>query len=166
LFYYVYLVAEPIGPPLATEKCPNNLASTCNLQCINNNYALDETGCPICACASDQLIKRIGKPPNSCRLMKCQADCGDAGYKLDENGCRTCECLSKKTSNVECSDLMCRMYCAYGFRRDESGCEICQCNDSPQPCPALNCAETCLNGYKTDYSGKMIIIIKKYFIWF
>lgn len=154
LFYYIYLVAEPIGPPPPTEKCPNNLATTCNLQCVNSNYALDETGCPICACASNQSIQRIGKPPNKCPLMKCRDNCGDAGYKSDKNGCRTCECASK-TSTIECSDLMCRMHCGFGFSRDENGCEICRCNDSPQPCPQLNCVKTCLNGYKTDYSGKI-----------
>lgn len=147
---------------MATEKCSNNIASTCNLQCVNNNYALDETGCPICACASDQSIKRIGKPPIGCPLRKCRANCGQTGYKLDENGCQTCECISKQENPNECSDLMCRMFCTYGYHRDENGCEICQCNDSPQPCPQLNCAKTCSNGYKTDYSGKIYIFFLVY----
>jgi len=124
-FLYLFLVSEPIGPPSPTEKCPDNLATICNLQCANDNYALDNKGCPICACASDQSIKRIGRPPT-------------------------------KSTGVECSPVKCRMFCAYGFNRDENGCEICKCNDSPQPCPQLNCANTCLNGYRKDSSGKMI----------
>jgi hypothetical protein len=163
LFYYVYLVPESVGSPSSPGKCPNKLATTCNLQCVNDNYALDDQGCPICACASDQSIKRIGKPLTGCPLLKCRTDCGDAGYKSNENGCQTCECASTKPSVVECSNVRCRMYCVHGFRRDENGCEICKCNDSPQPCPELNCANTCSNGYRQDYSGK---IIKTYFFYY
>jgi hypothetical protein len=93
-------------------------------------------------------------PPNNCPLLKCRSNCGDAGYKSDENGCRTCECAAKP--RVQCSRVMCRMFCVNGFRRDENGCEICKCNDSPQPCPQLNCENICLNGYRKDYSGKII----------
>jgi len=146
------IVAEPVGPPSATKKCPNNLATTCNLQCVDGNYALDEEGCPTCVCAADQSVKRIGRPPKSCPLVKCRVNCGDAGYKIDENGCQTCECLPK-SAVVECPPAMCRMYCVHGFRRDENGCEICQCNDSPQPCPALSCPKICSKGYRKDYSG-------------
>ncbi len=153
-FYYIYLVPESVGPPAPTEKCPLNLGTTCNLQCENNNYELDEKGCAKCACASEQSIKRIGRPPNDCPLLKCQANCGSAGYKTDENGCGTCECAAK-SSAVECSRVMCRMFCVHGFRRDGNGCEVCKCNDSPQPCPELNCGNTCLNGYRKDYSGNL-----------
>jgi hypothetical protein len=138
------IVSEPVGPPSAKEKCPNGLATACNLQCKDDNYALDAKGCPKCACASEKL------PSKTCPLYKCRDDCGKAGYKIDKNGCRTCECAKL---NTECSGPMCRMYCVHGFRRDEKGCEICQCNDSPQPCPQLNCANACLNGYEKDYSG-------------
>ena len=113
----------------------------------------DENGCPTCACATNQSSKRTGRP-NKCPLMKCRADCGSDGYKVDENGCRTCECASK-SGKVECSRVMCRMFCTHGFRRDENGCEICKCNDSPQPCPKLKCSTKCPNGYQKDYSGKM-----------
>ena len=154
LFDYFCLVSEPVGPPLPTGKCPNNLPTTCNLQCVNGNYVLDENGCPTCACVSDQAIKRIDRPANSCPLLKCRATCGSAGYKTDEKGCRTCEC-ALKSSTIECPRSMCRMYCVNGFRRNENGCEICKCNDSPQPCPELNCANKCLNSYRKDYSGKM-----------
>lgn len=121
---------------------------------------LDENGCPTCACASDQSIKPIGRSPNDCPLMKCRANCGSAGYKINEKGCRTCECASK-SSKVECSQTMCRMFCDHGFRRDENGCEICKCNESPQSCPELNCGNACLTGYRKDYSGKMTEARKK-----
>jgi hypothetical protein len=156
LFYYVYLVSGPVGPLSPTQKCPNNLATTCKLQCANDNYALDDKGCPKCACASDQSINPIGQPPKDCPLLKCVANCGDAGYKFDENGCQTCTCAPRKTPVVECPGVKCRMYCVNGFRRDENGCEICKCNSSPQPCPKLNCENTCSNGYRKDYSGKKI----------
>ena len=115
---------------------------------------LDENGCPTCACAPDQSIEGIGRPPSNCPLLKCRANCGSAGYQVNENGCRTCQC-APKSSKAACSQVMCRMFCAHGFRRDENGCEICKCNDSPQSCPELNCANACLNGYRKDYSGKM-----------
>ncbi|UJR36259.1 hypothetical protein I4U23_028989 [Adineta vaga] len=152
-------VSELDEPPSPTKECPTNLATTCNLRCTNGNYLLDTKGCPTCACTSEASIKRIGRPPINCPLVKCTEDCGDRGYKLNANGCRTCECSSVDSKGiaskprVECSDLMCRMHCVHGFRRDENECELCQCNDSPQPCPKLNCQNTCSNGYRKDYSG-------------
>ncbi|CAF1267530.1 unnamed protein product [Rotaria sordida] len=132
--------------PSFNSGCPNNLAATCNLQCPNGNYLLDENGCPTCACASNE-----GKQLISCPEIKCRANCGDTGYQLDENGCQTCKCLIKE--NVQCSGVMCRMFCQYGFKRDENGCEYCVCNESPQACPLLKCVKSCKNGYRKDYSG-------------
>ncbi|CAF1039399.1 unnamed protein product [Rotaria sordida] len=143
----VYSESYPIiDVPSFNSGCPNNLAATCNLQCPNGNYLLDENGCPTCACASNE-----GKQLISCPEIKCRANCGDTGYQLDENGCQTCKCLIKE--NVQCSGVMCRMFCQYGFKRDENGCEYCVCNESPQACPLLKCVKSCKNGYRKDYSG-------------
>jgi hypothetical protein len=153
------LVPELAGPPSPTEQCPDNLATTCNLQCANGNFVLDTKGCPTCACSTDSPPQRIGKVPMECPLLKCRANCGDAGYESDENGCRTCKCATTSDKDtvpkprVECSRLMCRMYCVNGFARNENGCEICKCNTSPQACPEVNCDKTCSNGYQKDYSG-------------
>ncbi|CAF1422311.1 unnamed protein product [Adineta steineri] len=144
-------VPEADGPPAPTQECPNNLATTCTLRCTNGNYLLDTKGCPTCACASDTAIKPNDQSANNCPLRKCKASCADNSYKVDDKGCRTCECTAKP--RVECSGVMCRMFCVNGFRRDENGCEVCQCNDDPQPCPKLNCQKTCSNGYRKDYSG-------------
>jgi len=127
--------------PTFNIECPNDFPATCNLQCPDGNYLLDEKGCPTCACA----------PNDGCPLSKCRSNCGKAGYKLDENGCQTCVCASKET--VQCSQLMCRMYCSNGFKRDENGCEYCACSDTPQECPQLKCQQTCTSGYRKDYSG-------------
>lgn len=97
-----------------------------------------------------------------CPLVKCRANCGNNGYVLDENGCQTCKCVSSSTKDVakkqpiECSRVMCRMFCEHGYRRNENGCEICQCNDLPQPCPEVYCENKCPNGYRKDYSGKKV----------
>jgi hypothetical protein len=131
-----------LGPMLVPGDygvCPQDFATTCNLQCPNGNYLLDDKGCPTCACAA------------ICPEIKCRANCGDAGYQLDENGCQTCKCVSKE--KVQCSRFMCRMYCQNGFKRDENGCEYCACNESPQECPQLTCENLCSNGYRKDYSG-------------
>ncbi|CAF3124777.1 unnamed protein product [Rotaria sp. Silwood2] len=127
-------------------ECPTDLATKCNLQCPNGNYLLDENGCSTCACASNE-----GKQLIFCPEIKCRANCGDAGYELDENGCQTCKCIIKE--NVQCSRVMCRMFCQFGFKRDENGCEYCACNESPQECPLLKCVQSCQNGYRKDYSG-------------
>ena len=150
-YFLSALVHETIQPSASVDKCSQDFAATCSLQCANNKYAIDEDGCPICACAS-QSSRR------TCPLMKCRDNCGELGYKTDSKGCRTCECASK-SPKVECSRVMCRMFCVHGFRRDENGCEICACNSSPQPCPSLTCDNICLNGYQKDYSGKNNIII-------
>lgn len=140
-FSLLFICLAPLS-----DGCPNDIALTCKLQCPDDNYVLDTNGCPTCACGAD-----AEKPTVSCPLRKCQTDCGDGGYKLDSNGCRTCQCLSKPT--VECSRVMCRMFCQYGFKRDENGCEYCACNESPQECPKMKCLKTCKNGYRKDYSG-------------
>lgn len=133
---------SPILIPSDNFNCPEDFRQTCNLECPNGNYLLDNKGCPTCACES------------ACPEIKCRANCGDAGYVRDENGCQTCACASaKKEEKVQCSKVMCRMFCENGFKRDENGCEYCACNESPQPCPALNCDIFCTNGFRKDYSG-------------
>lgn len=129
----------PIFIPSYNFNCPEDFRQTCNLECSNGNYLLDDKGCPTCACES------------ACPEIKCRANCGDAGYVIDENGCQTCVCAKKE--RVQCSKVMCRMFCEHGFKRDENGCEYCACNSSPQPCPALNCDNSCPSGYQKDYSG-------------
>ena len=147
--------------PLLVNGCSNDALANCNLQCFNGDYVLDEAGCPTCACAQKVLEDRS---KIACPMRKCRANCGDLGYVIDENGCQTCKCASDiqqggnvppKTS-VECSRVMCRMFCVNGFRRDANGCEVCQCNDEPQPCPSVDCLNSCPNGYRKDYSGKFI----------
>lgn len=123
--------------------CAHDFLQTCKLQCPNGNYVLDNKGCPTCACES------------RCAQVKCRANCGDAGYVLDQNGCQTCACVKK--DKVQCSKVMCRMFCQHGFKRDANGCEYCSCNESPQPCPKLSCEESCPNGYRKDYSGESVI---------
>lgn len=137
---YIYLV------PTFNANCPSDFATTCKLQCPDGNYIINEKGCPTCACVSTEQRQVV-----PCPQVKCRANCGDAGYKLDDNGCQTCKCVSKES--VQCSRVMCRMFCQYGFKRDENGCEYCACNESPQQCPQLNCQRTCANGYRKDYSG-------------
>ncbi len=132
-FLYVYLV------PGYNVGCPSDFGSTCDLQCPNGNYLLDDKGCPTCACIT------------TCPEIKCRANCDDAGYELDENGCQTCKCISKP--KVQCPRVMCRMYCSNGFKRNEYGCEYCACNEAPVECPQLNCERSCSNGYRKDYSG-------------
>lgn len=129
----------PILIPAYSANCPENFRQTCNLQCPNGNYLLDDKGCPTCACE------------RTCPEIKCRANCGNAGYVLDENGCQTCACAKKE--QVQCSKVMCRMFCEHGFKRDKNGCEYCACNNSPQPCPPLSCDNSCPNGYRKDYSG-------------
>ncbi|CAF0882508.1 unnamed protein product [Adineta ricciae] len=126
--------------------CPNDFTKTCNVQCPNGNYLLDDKGCPMCACMPSEQ-KRV----ESCPQIKCRANCGTDGYQMDENGCQTCKCVKK--ANVQCSRVMCRMFCQYGFKRDENGCEYCACNIQPQQCPALSCQRSCSKGYRKDYSG-------------
>ena len=132
----------------SNSKCPINFHRTCMLECANGNYVLDARGCPTCACSSNDKQRTT-----SCPDKKCRSECGDGGYLLDENGCQTCKCAVKE--NVQCSRVMCRMFCEYGFKRDENGCEYCSCNESPQECPKLKCLGNCKNGYRKDYSGRI-----------
>lgn len=131
-------------------NCPKDLMDDCKLQCPNNIYAIDFAGCLVCACPSNEKPRHF-----ECPMMKCLSNCDEGGFRIDENGCRTCECVNKPKSKprVECSRVMCRMFCPNGFSRDENGCEVCKCNSSPQPCPELNCDNECPNGFRKDYSG-------------
>lgn len=163
------LVSDLEQLPQIVNKCPDDLLGNCNLQCYNGDYLINENGCPICQC-------RTPMPDRSkiaCPMMKCRANCGDLGYVIDENGCQTCKCASDNRQvdivppkeTVECSRVMCRMFCVNGFRRDTNGCEVCQCNDEPQPCPSVNCQNLCPNGYRKDYSGKLNHQIKRKFFF-
>ncbi|CAF2080570.1 unnamed protein product [Rotaria magnacalcarata] len=139
--------AEPVADvPIDNTDCQSDLETNCDLQCSSGNYLLDARGCPTCACASNE-----GRQLTSCPEIKCRANCGDSGYQLDENGCQTCKCAKKE--NVQCSGVMCRMFCQNGFKRDENGCQYCACNESPQACPLLECSRVCKNGFRKDYSG-------------
>jgi len=55
------------------------------------------------------------------------------------------------TSSGGCSNVMCRMYCEYGFETDENGCEICQCKTAPV-CPAGSSFQAC-GGCQQDCSN-------------
>ncbi|CAF2803646.1 unnamed protein product [Rotaria sp. Silwood2] len=138
-------------PTEYTSSCQSDVHCPPGFRCLN-----DARNVPMCQAVSEPIAP---SQPDECPLYKCVADCGDAGYVLDEKGCRTCECVSKAAKDVaskpyvECSRVMCRMHCVYGFSRDENGCEICKCNKSPQPCPRYNCEKSCSNGYRKDYSG-------------
>ena len=147
---------------LVPERCADDFAFTCKLQCSNGNYVLDVSGCPTCVCASgSDAIPAIHPPENECSIIKCRANCGEEGYQRDAHGCQTCTCASTGKAeivpkpHVECSRFMCRMACAHGYRRDEHGCEICACNDTPQPCPQVTCDNACSSGYEKDYSGRI-----------
>ncbi|CAM4783237.1 unnamed protein product [Rotaria magnacalcarata] len=143
----VYSDPEPVADvPIDNTDCQSDLETNCDLQCSSGNYLLDARGCPTCACASNE-----GRQLTSCPEIKCRANCGDSGYQLDENGCQTCKCAKKE--NVQCSGVMCRMFCQNGFKRDENGCQYCACNESPQACPLLECSRVCKNGFRKDYSG-------------
>ncbi|CAF0784287.1 unnamed protein product [Adineta ricciae] len=122
------IVSGSDGPPAPTKECPTNLSTTCNLRCTNGNYILDTKGCPTCACTSEGTIQRIVQPSTDTKDVPSKA-------------------------GVQCSPIMCRMFCEHGFRRDKNGCEVCQCNDSPQSCPKLNCQNKCTSGYRKDYSN-------------
>ncbi|UJR09837.1 hypothetical protein I4U23_014062 [Adineta vaga] len=130
----------------SNNQCPNDFAKSCNIQCTNGNYLLDDKGCPMCACMPTE-----EKPAVTCQEIKCRANCGSDGYQLDENGCRTCKCVSK--AKVQCSGVMCRMFCVNGFKRDENGCPYCACNEKPQECPSLTCERSCTHGYRLDYNN-------------
>lgn len=140
--FFVYLVP---GEKIA---CAEDFLTTCNIQCPSRNYVLDDNGCPTCVCATN------------CPKIKCRANCGSDGYVLDENRCQTCKCVKKE--QVQCSRVICRMFCQNGFKRDENGCEYCACNQEPQKCPELNCQNTCSNGYRKDYSSMNFDISMQY----
>lgn len=55
------------------------------------------------------------------------------------------ECAGGTCAESQCSNVMCEMYCPYGFQLDHEGCEVCSCNPAPScqwvnPAPWVRCA--------------------------
>ncbi|MFN7131102.1 MAG: hypothetical protein ACK4N5_03415 [Myxococcales bacterium] len=124
----------------------------CDMFCEHGFQKDPATGCEMCVC---------NDPPPP----------GDRCQGLDEQSCianSACEpqysapppadfcmpmpgsyvgCKSRQTQG--CSDVMCTMYCEYGFQKDTNGCEICACNPAPQ-CSPVMCKMYCEYGFQKD----------------
>lgn len=72
-------------------------------------------------------------------------DCDPANGGADCGGV----CVPEPT---ECGEVMCALYCEYGFQTNEQGCEICSCNEAPK-CEPLACKLDCEHGLAQDENG-------------
>ncbi|KAK4885139.1 hypothetical protein RN001_001410 [Aquatica leii] len=86
------------------------------------------------------------------------------GYQIDNKGCKTCDCVDPCTFYIcpadkycitepvtceydpfcgvrlkcvkKCPEILCTMFCPYGFELDCNNCAICKCKD---PCNGVIC---------------------------
>jgi hypothetical protein len=70
-----------------------------------------------------------------------------------EHGFQTDEngCQICKCKPAPCLPVMCGLYCEFGYQKDENGCDLCKCK--PAPCLPVMCELYCENGFQTDENG-------------
>jgi hypothetical protein len=55
----------------------------------------------------------------------------------------------------ECAEVMCNVFCDYGYKKNNQGCEICSCLPAPavKKCPDITCDNLCPSGYQRNAAG-------------
>lgn len=118
-------------PPVPTAQpgnaCPDVL---CAMYCEYGNVR-DNNGCEICQCREAPATE-LFTPNEGCRVKQCKMFC-ELGFE-EVDGCPICRC-----KEPSCPEIMCAMYCEYGFLRGENGCPVCTC--AADPCTFI--ADTC-----------------------
>lgn len=90
--------------------------------------------------------------------------CGDGELCVDipgdscdpENG--GADCPGECVPDPGCPQVMCELYCPYGFQKDENGCDVCKCNE---PTPTNSCKGQC-GGPSADKSCYCDKLCEKY----
>lgn len=116
-------------------------------ECIDvdeGDILTDPCACPLVFCLSDQFAKLIpGTEGNCCggtyECVSCSnTKCEQATCSTDEEieCCATCAGepypSPPQPKPEECSQVMCMMYCEFGFSQGKNGCPICACNSAPE----------------------------------
>ncbi|XP_022109246.1 prestalk protein-like [Acanthaster planci] len=121
------------GLGLCLEACSADANCTGSKKCCSNGCGHQ------CSEAVDRPVVRPGVCPvgslpegvNGICVDMCQDDseCSD-NQKCCSNGCGLV-CMTSFRAPDTCGDVMCSIFCDYGFKRDDNGCDVCICNDPP-----------------------------------
>ncbi|KAK4885140.1 hypothetical protein RN001_001411 [Aquatica leii] len=103
------------------RKCVPCLEPIC-IQSCPYGYQLDDKGCKTCECI------------DPCSFYKCSDDeycvAEPIGCKYDASCGTRFNCVKK------CPDILCTLYCPYGFELDCNNCPVCSCKN---PCNNVIC---------------------------
>ncbi|XP_038060820.1 cysteine-rich motor neuron 1 protein-like isoform X2 [Patiria miniata] len=146
------------GAGICVEACTADSNCTGSEKCCRNgcgHQCLEPVNRPVVR-AGECPIGTLPEGVNGICSDMCQedSDCLD-NQKCCSNGCGRV-CMTSVNAPSICDELMCTMFCDYGFKRDDNNCEICACNDPPVvhvgECPAINnggsfgiCTESCMS---------------------
>ncbi|XP_033641762.1 cysteine-rich motor neuron 1 protein-like isoform X3 [Asterias rubens] len=119
-------------------------------------YQQTQDGCDTCSCVEDRMVKE-----GSCPVLEdgmiglCVESCSSDGecnndMKCCSNGCgHTCV----QPVKVVCAEIMCAIYCEFGYQQNQDGCDTCSCLEDTTvkegSCPVLEdgmmglCVESC-----------------------
>ncbi|XP_033641761.1 prestalk protein-like isoform X2 [Asterias rubens] len=148
--------------------CPNGCGHQCmvpsNVVCAEImcaiycefGYQQTQDGCDTCSCVEDRMVKE-----GSCPVLEdgmiglCVESCSSDGecnndMKCCSNGCgHTCV----QPVKVVCAEIMCAIYCEFGYQQNQDGCDTCSCLEDTTvkegSCPVLEdgmmglCVESC-----------------------
>ncbi|CAH1798374.1 unnamed protein product [Owenia fusiformis] len=146
-----------------STKCPS-------ISCPQGSHIPPGRCCPVCNMKlpnAMQMALPNKAVPTVCNGDICKMHCR-YGHQKDNNGCNICDkcnmdpcygyrCSGNTTCDVvngtagcqKCSQIMCEMYCQFGFQMDSNGCEICKCKTNPcmadpSPCPKSSATPVCV----------------------
>ncbi len=107
-------------PPCECDPIPSRFAY-CTEVLEDKCAWLDEQSCN----AEPSCVAEYLETPCACDATSsdCLVDCHPVFV-----GCHS--------GNSTCGDVLCDMYCEFGFQTDRNGCEICACNPPPSGCAA------------------------------
>ncbi|XP_030837519.1 prestalk protein isoform X2 [Strongylocentrotus purpuratus] len=102
--------------PTHHKCCSNGCGHVC--MAADSLQVIHEGSCPASGSPDDQNI--VGLCVEACDN---DGDC-DENQKCCTNGCGH---LCMRTESTPCPQVMCMMWCPYGFKQDSDGCNLCEC---------------------------------------
>jgi hypothetical protein len=126
--------------PLADHDCSDDECTVgADSTCADGEYCMPGVCLAYCV---------VGDP-SCCAPATCQGGADFCPTALCAPG-TYCNEETDSCEPVVCGEVLCALYCPYGFEVDEDGCEICRCADEPGFCLRALCGPGTVCDEATD----------------